>query len=61
MHVVQTRLVTEKALTACCNAWTPFGCAFYLQTQSMDTDDYDDKITQNTDAQSGVSITNLSK
>lgn len=35
----------------------PFGCAFYLQTQSMDTDDYDDKITQNTDAQSGVSIT----
>lgn len=37
-----------------------FGCGFYLQTQSMDTDDYDDKITQNIDAQSGVSITNLS-
>lgn len=36
-------------------------CLFFLQTQSMDTDDYDDKITQNTDAQSGVSITNLSK
>lgn len=38
-----------------------FSCAFYLQTQAtaMDTDDYDEKVTQNTDAQPSVSITNI--
>lgn len=42
------------------NTWMHFSYAFYLQTQTtaMDTDDYDDKVIQNSDAQPSVSITN---
>lgn len=47
-------------LTAWLNSWMHFSCAFRLQTQttSMDMDDCDDKVIQNTDTQSNVSITN---
>lgn len=51
------------SLTACLNTGMYFSYIIYFQTQTtaMDTDDYDDKIAQNTDAQSSVSITNTTR
>lgn len=50
-------------LNAWLNSWMlHVSCAFHLQTEttSLDMDDCDDKVIQNTDTQSNVSMTNPS-